>query len=282
MSDNQGREVRDFSKYDAMATDELENILRLDAEAPEGAESDTELLLYIMEVLVERNKATGITGNDAHSAWKSFQENYMPKNTLDISEKRRRPAAPWVRRLAAAAAVVALVVIIPVSANALSFEKLWDIFARWAKETFSFVSGEETELSEPTPEHKDEYYSLQELLEACKHRSDIIPTWIPDGYVLDRITQNITPTQEIYLAFYLKDNDVFKIRVQTYLSEDIFSYEIEEGNPEILSISGVEYYIIDNVDQIQVIWINDIYECVISGDLSIEEAKMMVNSIGKG
>ena len=38
---------RDFSKNEAMSTEELEEILRLDAEAPERAQSDTELVLYI-------------------------------------------------------------------------------------------------------------------------------------------------------------------------------------------------------------------------------------------
>ena len=44
MSENRNR---DYSKYDAMTTQELEEILRLDASAPEGEESDTELLLYV-------------------------------------------------------------------------------------------------------------------------------------------------------------------------------------------------------------------------------------------
>ena len=48
MSENLNRGARDFSKYDTMATADLEEILRLDAESPEGAESDTELLLYVM------------------------------------------------------------------------------------------------------------------------------------------------------------------------------------------------------------------------------------------
>ena len=36
MSENQNRRVNSFSKYDEMSTDELEQILRLDAESTEG------------------------------------------------------------------------------------------------------------------------------------------------------------------------------------------------------------------------------------------------------
>ena len=47
MSESRSRGTRDFSKYDAMDTQTLEEILRLDAESPEGSGSDTELLLYM-------------------------------------------------------------------------------------------------------------------------------------------------------------------------------------------------------------------------------------------
>ena len=70
---------RDFSKYEAMETKELEEILRLDAEAPEGAQTDTELLLYILEVLASRNNTESITENKAQKAWESFERNYMPE-----------------------------------------------------------------------------------------------------------------------------------------------------------------------------------------------------------
>ena len=56
MSENQNCGIGDLSQFDVMTTEELEEILRLDAEMPEGQESDTEKILYIMEVLAQRNK----------------------------------------------------------------------------------------------------------------------------------------------------------------------------------------------------------------------------------
>lgn len=185
-------------------------------------------------------------------------------------------------RLVATAAVIALVILIPVSARALTFGDLWDIFAQWARETFSFVTGEDTELSEPTPDHKDEFTSLLELLAFYKRNPDIVPTWIPDGFVLEKIEQDITPLQEIYWAYYVNTESALTIRVQTYLSEDNYSLEIEEGNPEIYTVSGNEYYLLINKDQIRAAWVSDNYQCSISGDLTIDEIKMMIDSIGKG
>lgn len=284
MSEKLNRENRDFSKYDAMETEELEEILRLDAEAPEGAESDTELLLYVMEVLAERRKKANSTGNTAQNAWKSFEQNYMPENAIDaFSQKGRKLVCPcYVRRIIAAAAVLVLLIMLPVSAKALKLDELWDVVAKWAKETFSFVSGGDTDIEEPSSDRKDEIAALREILENSNHDASIIPTWIPDGFALEKVETDITPAQEVYRARYLNGDKKIRIRVHTYLSSDIQNTEIEDDYVEVYTVSGVDYYIFENVDQVQVIWLNDIYECIISGDLSIDEAKLMIDSIGKG
>ena len=77
MSENQNR---GFSKYNTMSTEELEEILRLDAASAEE-DSDTELLLHIMGVLADRK--TGITGKTAQESWESFQENYLDEESTE-------------------------------------------------------------------------------------------------------------------------------------------------------------------------------------------------------
>lgn len=275
MSENLNRKNRDFSRYDAMKTEELEEILRLDAEAPDGAESDVELILYVMGVLAERRNNANITGKNAQEAWKSFEQNYMPK-------ERKLIFPHHVRRMIAAAAVLALLIMLPVSAKALKLDELWDVVAKWAKETFSFVSSGDVDVDGPAVNDNDEFSSLKEALEKNEQDSSIVPTWIPDGFVLEKIETVVTPTQEIYRAFYLNGEDELRIRVQTYLTNDIQNTEIEDDYLEVYTVSGVKYYIFENLDQLQIIWIVDNYECIISGDLSIDEANAMINSIGKG
>ena len=271
---------RDFSKYEAMSTEELEEILRLDAEAPESAESDTELVLYILEVLATRRNTKNITGNTAQEAWESFQQNYMP-------EEPQKPVGTkkpvlWMRKLAAAAAVVALLIFIPISARALSLEEMWDIFARWAKETFSFVSGESTEVSEPSPEDKDQFETLQELLLLSNRDASIVPTWIPEGFELVQIEKDSSPMREIYTVRYMNGDTIIRIQVTSYLSADILNHEVENNPVEIYIHNGIEYYIFKNENQLRAVWLIDSYECLISGDVSIDELKMMIDSVQKG
>lgn len=281
MSENRNH---DYSKYDAMTTEELEEILRLDVSAPDGEDSDTELLLYVMEVLANRRRNMNITGKTALESWNSFQKNYLNEECSDdVQElKKNRTATPWLRRLITAAAVIALVVCLPLSAKAFGWEEIWNIFARWAKETFSFVTNESVVENEPSPQYDGEYSSLQDVLRANNRDVDIVPTWIPEGFVLERIEKDITPVQEVYVAFFMHGKKTLEIRLQTYIQGDPGKIEINEELVEIYKPSDMEYYLFTNNEHMHAIWANDSYECYIAGDLTIEEIKQMIDSIGKG
>lgn len=284
MSENLNRGSRDFSKYDTMETAELEEILRLDAALPEGAESDTELLLYVMGVLADRRRNNGVAGKTAFEAWESFEKNYMPceEELKETSAKKRHIVlAPWMRRAIAAAAVLALLVYLPLSANALGLEDLWDIIARWAKETFSFVSGEDTEITEPVRDNQEEYSSLQDALIKSNRDPSIVPTWIPDGYIFDNATKNVSPIRESYVAFYAHDSSTLRIMVKSYIDTDPAHVEMSDSLIDTHPIGDVECYIFSNLDQLQAIWIIGKYECSITGDISLNELTKMLDSIGK-
>ena len=279
MSDNQSRGTRDFTKYDSMETEALEEILRLDAEAPEGQESDMEEILYIMEVLAERKKI--ITGNTTLESWNSFQQDYLC-NGVSPAKKTEKPARPWLRRMIAAAAVIAILITIPLTAKAFSWDSLWNTFAKWAKETFSFVTVDQPAATEPSPDNMLEYDSLQEALTATNGDSTIVPTWIPDGYRLNDLRITETPLQNVYICKYQKETSVLIITVRSYINTDAEKIEITENLFEIYEASGIKYYIFSNKEQIRAAWIKDSYECFISGELTVAEIKMMIDSIGKG
>lgn len=281
MSESRSRGTRDFSKYDAMDTQTLEEILRLDAESPEGSGSDTELLLYVMGVLADRRHENN-AGKTAQEAWESFQQNYAPEKAPSEGKKSAGKSIRWLRRLTAAVAAVVLVVLLPLTAEAFSWKDVWNVVAKWAKETFSFVGSENTEISEPVAVSEEGFSSLQDALLKSNRNADMVPTWIPDGYVLKTVKKDVTPTQEVYVTKYVDGDKEIRIRVQTYMDTDVQNLEVEVNNPEIYTVSGIDYYIFYNERQTQAIWLIDTYECTISGDISIAQAKEMIDSIGKG
>ena len=282
MSENEHRGVRDLSQYDSMPTEALEQVLRADAETPAEQESDIELILYVMEVLARRKKENQQSGKTAQQSWESFQQHYLPEQEIQKQNTKKLSGRPWLRRIAACAAVVILILCIPLSSRALSLEELWDVVARWAKETFSFVSGDVEQISEPEATDDIEYTSLQDLLKRNNRPYDMIPTWIPDGFVLEKVEKDITPAQEIYSAFYRNQDSKLTIRIQTYIPEKTQNIEVDKDPSEIYTVFGYDYYIFSNVQQHQAVWLEESFECIISGDLSIDNIKSMVNSITRG
>lgn len=275
MPENRDRGRENLSQ---MSTEELEQILRQDAEAPADQEADTDFLLDVMEVLAKRDKENVQTKKTAEEAWASFQEHYAPDPEAVRSAK---PVRPWLRRLIAAVAALVLILCIPVTAHAFNWDELWDVVARWAKETFSFVSGDAEQVSEPSPSYDGEITSFQEFLERNKIDSSVIPSWVPDGFVLYTVEKDIMPKSEVYRAFYRSGSKAMEINVKTFISIDSWNIEIENAI-EIYEVSGQEYYIFSNLGNIQVIWMDQSSECMFFGDISLEEAKKMIDSIERG
>lgn len=278
MSDNQGRESRDFSRYDSMKTEELEELLRLDTDAPEGAEPDVELMLYVLEVLNKRNRIKEVVGDSTQEAYESFMQDYFPED-IQIEKPSTRKPLRWVRRLtAAAAAVLVFVMLGTVTANAFGFN-IWRAVAVWAQETFHFQIGEEARVDDPNPERKLQYSSLEDALYRIEAVTGVAPTWIPDGYVLVDITVLDSPIQKTYSALYKNRENYLKITVRSHLDGNPEQIEQGEGDSKVEVIDGVEYFYFTNYDQNRVAWINGSYECYISGDVTVEQLEEMVNSI---
>ena len=98
---------------------------------------------------------------------------------------------------------------------------------------------------------------------------------------MEKVEKDVTPEQEVYQALYKNGSREVKLNFKTFTYGNSWNVEIEDSI-EIQRESGIEYYIFSNLDKIQVIWIDESYECMISGDISLEEAKQMINSIKKG
>ena len=284
MSENQNCGIRDFSKYDEMTTEELEEILRLDAEMIDGQESDTEKLLYVMEVLTQRRKKTGQTGNTAQEAYETFTQHYLPEimdtdNTDSVPVKRSKPVnrtLHWARAMAATAAVLVILIAGSVTAKAFGVD-VWKVVIQWTQETFHFGEWGNSNSSNDLP-----YASLQEALEEGNTPTWLVPTCIPDGFKLVDVMTNVTPIQKIYRAQYMNGEQELIITVREYLEDKPLYVEQSEDLVEEYEVDGVTYYLLENNKQLQAVWIVDSFECSITGSVTIEEVKMMIDSITKG
>lgn len=284
MPDHENRGNADFSRYDAMTNEELEEILRLDAQKPEGEETDLEILLYVMEVLADRRRNSGHPGKSPQEAFESFKQNYYSFEEPDerSEPKAVKPRLPqWLRGVSAAAAIIAIVLFGSVTAKAFGVD-IWAAVAQWSQETFHFGVGQQEETGEPGIDDRREYTSLQEVLDINKISEPLVPTWFPDGYALLDIFIEELPMTNTYLAVYLSGENLIKIQIKSYLNTDPQQVERSDALVETYDRGGTTYYIFDNNGFLQAAWINGSYECYISGDVTMEEMKAMIDSISKG
>lgn len=281
MSENQNRGVGNLSKYDAMTTEELEEILRLDAQAPEEQESDTETILYVMEVLAARKRNNGHTGKTALEAYESFTQNYMPEvdnieTTRNVPTKTRIAFPRWLRSLTATAAVLAILVVGSVTAQAFGLN-IWEAMVKWTQETFHFGEWGDSNANNELP-----YSSLQEALEKGNVSLLLAPTWIPNGFEMIEIITERSPLRIAYNAIYSNGEQNLRITVQEFLDKIPVYVEQSDGLVEEYEVAGVTYYLFSDINVVKAVWINGSYECNIFGNVTIEELKQMIESIEKG
>lgn len=279
MSENLNRSTEGFSKYDPMSIGELEEILRADAMGPERDDSDVDEILYVMEVLAKKRRQNGVAGKTALEAYQEFQQHYLPM-VEEESVSKHKATVILFRRIAAIAASLVLVFTLTTSANAFSFKDIWNAVARWAEETFSFSIG--VEVSKPTPSDSVDYESFQIVLDEAEINVPLAPTWIPDGYELTDIIISESPIQKSYLAIYMRDEEMLKVSVKSFLCTEPEQIEQSNSREEIYTSSGIDYYILANNQLTQAAWIIDTYECYIAGNVTVNEIKFMIDSIGKG
>ena len=276
------RTKQDYSKYAAMTSEELARLLRLDSEAPEGNELDIDTLLYITGVLAEREKTSNNTGKTAQEGWNAFRQNYLDYEQICPAvvdeEKPVKSQKTWLHRIIAAAAALVLVFSIPLTVRALSWEEFCTAVVQWAKETFSFVMGDQQDISIPTKENAHNFSSIQEALQHMQENFNSVPAWIPEGFVLEKVKFNREPFLREYVALYTKGELTCSISVCFYgeTKPEITEYE---SIIDTITSGQNTYYILSNNGQFGATWIQDSCKCCITGDLTADEVKQMIYSI---
>ena len=288
MPDTQNRNEDVFAKYNAMSTEELQQILREDASKPEGQEETSmEALFYIMEVLAQRRRARneGKTPEEALEAFhKYYEEDILSSETErePVVRKRNSTTPNWVKRLVAAAAIIILIFSGSITAKAFGFD-LWEIIVKWTQETFHFgYVSDNNKVSEPNEYSTEVFVGLQSALDDYDITTPLVPNWIPEGYLEMDVRTFDTPKQRQFSAKYQNGDNIVKVWIENYLDSTPVQIEQNGTVVEEYVSNGVKYYIFSDVESLQAAWVRDNYACYISGPLSLEEIKQMIDSIEKG
>lgn len=279
-----------YNKFDLLDSDVLEAILQADFDAPEAEQLEAEEALYIANLLAERQK---MEFKDPKTLMKEFFEYYYPCERLydlnDFSEldiERQSDniqkkdsenkvmsfvQKSW-RRFASAVAVLVLLGFGgTVTAYALGYEPIRNFVGRWNDDQFWFEPAVVT-------------HELADLVADYAGELKLVPEWLPENYVLGNLEISELPaytcinadfyremntgTENLYIdySFPLNDNNTPLIEKDT-------------AEVELYEIYGTTYYIMEDLGIRKILWRDGNFLGSISGNFSLAEAKMMVNSI---
>lgn len=283
------RKHHDYSKFDHMSTEELEDILRLDAQLPNNEDSDVDVILYIMEVIAKRNQGDPATEyTDVHAAWASFKKNYLPyagtKSLYDYEDtdtplgigqtpfkKDIHPQRKH-RMMRVACVLLVLNTILfagTLTANALGFD-LWGAIATWTEDIFGFSD---------VVINKQEPDDLQKTLDKYDITTKVDPTWFPDGYSFESVDVIENPLRTTIHSAYSSKNGEILVTIVSLVDLSTSTYEKDSEDVITYTVDGIEHYIMTNLERTKVVWLAGNYECSITGNISTEEAEKMIDSI---
>ncbi len=276
-----------YSHLNQLSTQKLEEILRADLELQESRDPD--MVLYIMEVIEKRENGKSLENRaDAERALKEFHELYNTSDGVGLSlypastvgdKPLRRSKIPtpqtknrhFLRRLSISVATAAIITIFLVP-PALGYETIYEMVGSWTESVFHFVRKDSTGSVSA---------SLKEELDAYGIPVSILPTKIPEGFELqewDIDEQEISGNIRLS-AHYTKDERHFIILATRYNRPVSSNVEKDGTNVEEYMVGGVTYYLFENLQDVVAAWHVDNLECILHGDISMDDLKMMIDSI---
>lgn len=215
---------RKYAYLNGLSTPQLENILRADMDS--SGDGDIDMLLYIMELIEQREGGKSPeNAADTQRAKEEFDRIYhTPEGTghslyatedsdksetahvLVDSAHKSVTFAHGFRRIRRIGLIAAITVVVMLGIMVIAQAAGLDVFgaiARWTDGSFSLgtiryksavdVPNDTTATTPPlAPEDEtalinSEYTSIQEALDACGITEVAAPTWIPEGYSFDGV-----------------------------------------------------------------------------------------------
>lgn len=268
-----------------MSTEQLKEIIRLDSQGVE--EYPTEDILYILDLLGQREEETGEVHVDVDAAWRRFQRDYLrpeEEAQVPVPIKKVRWWKRLPRGLGATAAALVLVVVGLFTAQAAGWDLLGGL-PQWNDEIFTFGSLEpENPVDVKEPENIDtvspdqqqesetimpevlEYDTLQEALDACGITEVKAPTWLPEGCQFQTVEQTFTSDGVFYEL-----NTTYEYQGKSIIvgisNAAISRTQVEkvDGAVDIADIHGQTVYVIENINNFTIAWETERFECYLIG-----------------
>lgn len=269
-----------------METSVLEMILRQDALQTGGESLDIDEILYITEVLAEREKRSDNPGKTPEEALEDFKKNFLYTDTgehfgeiptISAVREKRKTRPKWFRYAATAAATIALVFITSLTVKSLGHDIRQGRYLLTSG-TFQFVTEPALNNNQSCPQ-TNEVYLYHDFLKKNEFAAELLPTHIPEGFQQTESHITMSAVGNSW-AFAFENGDRFcQIILHNFLEDPTVIWQRSDDYFEVREINGISYYIFTNLDQLVVCWKTGPFECGFYGDLTLDEINDILNSI---
>ena len=286
-----------YAYLDQLSTQELEELLRADLSSAEDGQDGA--VFHIVEVMLKREMdepAGAVPDTDA--AWKEFKQYYdIPEGSglslypcgdadaipssaagADPRPRARRRRILWRSSLIAAAAMAALLCGM-VAAQASGVD-VFGTLGRWTNDTFRFIS--RYTVGEPDDGMSPEYRDIVRSTLAGWGAEDLFPTWSPEGFEASEPQILSTVKSDILNIFFNGNGKFYSIEITHFHDSASLAgaFEKDSGAVEEYISNGRLFYIFSNIDMLSGTWLDEEFMVVVSGDLTSDEMKSILDSIG--
>ncbi len=257
----------------------------------DGGEIDSEALGALLEQLEAVSPLPASLPTDPEEGLKRFRRRYASvieaadagagTGTPAVPEKRHS-IKPFAKALPFAAALILLLG--TMTAQAFGVD-MFSAIARWTSEIFRLDGGSvpyAAVMVRPLEEGEEATYeSLEEAVAAFGIDAPIVPKEIPERFELVRVTAACHKIGILIYADYESEDGYLQIRYNEAEAQGFSALEKENGDVDSHIVKGIDHRMASDLERQKAIWHNGDFECRITGDVSEQEIKSMIDSIYK-
>lgn len=293
---------KDKAYFEQFSTAQLETLLQEMLSRP-GHDEDEDILT-ILEVMSARDSLHAETDEAfIDASWEEFKTHYMngpdlypceedddgvtpPVREKEVEEENVVPIRPArkihrpLRVAMVAALTICLMFAFTIGAQASGYD-VFGLLGRWTDDIFQFQVSRHT----PTPEQEEVSREFQAAIDSIGIQQNLAPTWWPEEFKLyDSTVERYETFSQVTLDLWNEEeNTSLCISVADIFDESLIEnsrYQKDDRAVEYYESNGRAFYIMSNIDTMIATWSNGGLNVEISGQISKEEIKGIIDSIG--
>lgn len=268
-------------RFAQMSASEIAQELEQTLDAMTDETYDASLIDAYLDELDRRAPMPEPPAEDA--AWSSFQRHVGTFSQEDAACAVSQPVPfhssahkrKWRRLPFLAAALIACMLMTLVIAQAAGGE-LINAIITWTDETFN-LSKEGFDMPTVKPvEISEALTDLSDAVAQLGTTEPVMPHVIPDGYSLEEL--DVSADMPCINAAYANGDDAIIIGIITNKASPA-TFEKNSGDPETYEVNGLTFYIIQNVNDYNAVWMTENYCCSIIGAADKDTLCEMLDSV---